>query len=367
MPAIRREAARSLDRARPSSITPPPSILVRTVNGLEELTAAGLAREGHRVLAASKRQFVVEPRDDSILTDPPRTADDVFPIVASIPDPGRSRQCLDPLSTALARADLTAGVRMLRARDLRRNVVFSATASLTGRRNYSRHDLEDAVGRVLARRLGAAYHSRRGGIAPPPEAIDWRVTADGTLVRVGLRASGTPLHRRAWRRATVAGSIHPPVAAAMAELARLEPGLRVLDPCCGAGTILIEAAHAEPDGAYVGGDHDADAVRIATGNADGHPGIVWRVGDAVSLPDASGSIDRIISNPPWGVQVHERHGLPHLLSEWRRVLRDDGLLVVLVDEGQEPALAGSRHWDVVRTLPLSVAGRHPRIVVARPS
>lgn len=190
MPAIRREAARSLDRARPSASIPPHHpILIRTVHGLEELTAAGLVRNGHRVLDGSKRQLVVEPHDDSHLTDPPFTADDVFLVVASAPDPGRSRQGLDPLAATLARADLIAGMRMLRDRAPRRGVVFSVAASSAGARNYSRYDLEDAVGAALARRLGAADHSRRGGVAPPLDAIDWRVT-----------------------------------------------GQRVLDPCCGAGT-----------------------------------------------------------------------------------------------------------------------------------
>ncbi|WP_448005236.1 methyltransferase domain-containing protein [Agromyces bauzanensis] len=369
MPAIRREAARSYDRARPSAIIPPHhSILIRTVHGLEEFTAIDLVRNGHRVLDASKRQLVVEPRDDSILTDPPRTADDVFVLAASAPDPGRSRNGLSSLAAALHQADLSAILPVLgRRTHPRRQPVFSVSASFTGARNFGRYDIEDAVGGVLARRLGAAYHSRRRGVAPPAEAIDWRVTADGTLLRVGLRPFDTPLHRRAWRRDTVAGSIHPPVAAAMAESARLRPGQRVLDPCCGAGTVLIEAAYLEPACAYLGSDHDADAVRLANRNADGHPDIAWRVGDAATLPETSGSVDRIISNPPWGARVPERHGLALLLAEWRRVLRDDGLLVVLLDEGQECALAANRDWTVVSTTPLSVAGRHPRIIVARPS
>jgi len=39
---------------------------------------------------------------------------------------------------------------------------------------------------------------------------------------------------------------------------------------------------------------------------------------------------------------------------------------VLLDEGQEPVLLEAPGWHVERSLVLSVAGRHPRVVVARP-
>ncbi|WP_448810538.1 TRM11 family SAM-dependent methyltransferase [Agromyces bauzanensis] len=319
MPAIRPAAAWSYDLARPNAGAAHPSILVRTVHGLEQLTATDLIRNGHRIAEVSKRQLVVESRNDSMLTDPPRTADDLFVLIASAPDPGRSKFGLSSLAAALDHADLSAiPPGLLRRMRPHPPHAFSVSASFTGKRNFSRYDLEDAVGDVLARRFGAAHHSRRFGVAPPPETIDWRVTADGTTLRLGLRPFDAPLHRRAWRRKTVAGSIHPPVAAAMAELAQLRPGLRVLDPCCGAGTLLIEAAHVRPDCTYVGGDHDDEAVRIATVNALEHPDIGWRVGDAGALPEATSSVDRIISNPPWGAQVPAPRGLAPLLDEWRR-------------------------------------------------
>ncbi len=59
---------------------------------------------------------------------------------------------------------------------------------------------------------------------------------------VGLRLGATPLHRRSYKQAQRPGSLKPPVAAALLELLAPQPGERLLDPCCGVGTILVEAA-----------------------------------------------------------------------------------------------------------------------------
>lgn len=62
-----------------------------------------------------------------------------------------------------------------------------------------------------------------------------------------LRVGDLPLHRRAYKQHTVAGTLHPPLAAAMAALADIRPGHTVLAPCRGSGTLPIEAALARPD------------------------------------------------------------------------------------------------------------------------
>src|SRR5579875_2808666 len=82
----------------------------------------------------------------------------------------------------------------------------------------------------------------------------------------------------------------------------MTPPMTVLDPCCGSGTILIEAAL---QGASVyGGDSDPRALDAARTNiaAAGVQASVqgW---DAQALPLADASIDRVICNLPWGRQV----------------------------------------------------------------
>jgi 23S rRNA G2445 N2-methylase RlmL len=75
-----------------------------------------------------------------------------------------------------------------------------------------------------------------------------------------------PLHRRAYKRATVAGTLHPPLAAAMVRLAGVRPEHTLLDPCCGAGTLLAEARLAGAGARLVAIGCDQMALAAATLN-----------------------------------------------------------------------------------------------------
>lgn len=61
-------------------------------------------------------------------------------------------------------------------------------------------------------------------------------------VSVMLDTSGAGLHKRGYRAEANEAPIKETLAAAMAELAAVRPNHFVLDPMCGSGTILIEAA-----------------------------------------------------------------------------------------------------------------------------
>lgn len=61
-------------------------------------------------------------------------------------------------------------------------------------------------------------------------------------VSVMLDATGAGLHKRGYRENSNSAPIKETLAAAMASLARVRPYSTVIDPCCGSGTIIIEAA-----------------------------------------------------------------------------------------------------------------------------
>ena len=74
-----------------------------------------------------------------------------------------------------------------------------------------------------------------------------------------------PYQNALYKQENVPGSLKPTVAAALLSLAGVRPGTRVLDPCCGAGTILIEAEAVQAEG--WGGDIDLQIVKAAQNNA----------------------------------------------------------------------------------------------------
>ncbi|MEW2401197.1 methyltransferase domain-containing protein [Streptomyces sp. NPDC046862] len=344
-------------------------LVARCVRGLEPALGTEILRTrsatvdwiGHREVGF--RTTTGSGADDEVRL---RTADDVFLLAWRRDDIGPHKSDLAAL------ADMTRAVDLKRlARERRAHggpVRFGGieiSASFLGRRTYNRYDIEDAVGRVLAERAGVPYHARRHGEPPPPGHSGWRLTLDGTHATLLLRLGRRPAHRRDYKNATIAGTLHPPVAAAMAQAAELLPGQRVLDPCCGAGTLLIEAHHTVPGTTLLGFDLDPAARRAARQNAGPLPVTVER-GDAGALPVADRSIDRVLCNPPWGEQVDAGGRLAGHPERWwhelARVLADEGRAVVLLPEARGLGHALALGLTPVHVQQLSLFGSRPLLV-----
>lgn len=392
-------------------------LVARTVRGLEQVVAdevRGLGfveRIGYREV-----WFRCAEPDPAVLAL--RCADDVLLHAVAVRGIGSARadlRLLTEAASALPVRELLAARRRFGGPDSLAGVEVSA--SFVGRRNFNRYDLEDAVGRPVAAALGVPYWSRRGGVAPPEGGLAWRVLLEGDRALVGLRVGARPLHRREYRVVTRAGSVHPPVAAAMARLGG--SGGLVLDPCCGAGTLAVEAALAGA-GRVLGLDRDPAAVaagranwaaaigagaavrehraalgsgaaareRVAAtvaeatarqdrpaisvaatreGPAAGGPGRVhWGVADAGRLPVPDGAVDLVLCNPPWDRQVAAAGVLARrpgrFWRELRRVLRPGGRAVLLVPEADQ-RLVRATGFRVLERREISLAGRRPEIVV----
>ncbi|MBB5785260.1 methyltransferase domain-containing protein [Nonomuraea jabiensis] len=329
--------------------------VARAVHGIEALVATEIRRSRLGVVRGVRhREVWFEAAPGADLTGL-RTADDVLLAAAVVDGIGHGRSALRRLALAARSVNLGglagSGVEV--------------SASFVGRRNYTRFEIEDAVGAELARPLRLPYHSRRDGARPPRDAMSWRVTIEGDRALIALRLADRPLHRRAYKTDSIRGTLHPPVAAAMAALARLGGSGTVLDPCCGAGTTLIEAHALAPDARLLGFDHDPAALRAATANARAAGAAVfgWGVADGGRIPLAGGSVDRVLVNPPWGRQVPPRgllaRDLGPLWREVRRVLAGDGLAVALVHGGIP------RGFVLEEAVRVSLSGQHPVIAVLR--
>ncbi|MFB4281429.1 methyltransferase domain-containing protein [Nonomuraea sp. MTCD27] len=329
--------------------------VARAVRGIEPLVAMEIRRSRIGVVRGVRHRevwFEAPPGADLLSL---RTADDVLLAAAVVDGIGHDRSALGRLARAARELDTGPLARAGNG--------LEVSASFVGRRNYTRFEIEDAVGTELARPLRLPYHSRRDGGRPPLDAMSWRVTIEGDQAVIAVRPGRRPLHRRTYKTASVRGTLHPPVAAAMAQLARPAGAGTVLDPCCGAGTTLIEArAVAGPGVRMLGFDHDPAAVAAATANSGEHrASFAWAVADGGRIPVASGGADRVLVNPPWGRQVPPAGrlagGLAPLWREVRRVLAPGGLAVALVHD-EIP-----RGFAVEETIRVSLSGQHPVIAV----
>jgi len=247
---------------------------------------------------------------------------------------------------------------------------FRLVTQMTGQHAYRRADAGKALAKGLAGKLPASWR-----FADEKAAVEIWLTIHGATAVCGLRLSDRTMRHRAYKREHLPASLRPTVAAAMVQLADLKPRQVLLDPMCGAGTILAEqlALGRHEQGAKVrvlGGDLDHAALRVAEVNLRpvGRAHLVrW---DATRLPLADASIDAIASNPPFGIQLGEPEEMGPLyrraLREYDRVLRPAGRAVLLVAD--HPALKEAARqvgWKPLRTLQLRVLGQRATLSVWR--
>jgi len=347
-------------------------VLARTVKGLEELLADQLTRHGAGVIERSRPREVLFRTEHGLEQAWPglRVADDAFVVAGQAIDVGPHKSGLKNLAGQLDAGLIRAVAATAPASGGWQSGPgpVDVVASIAGPHNYSRYDVEEEVGAELGRILRRAYASRRGAMPGPGQAaMSWRVSIiDGEAI-VGLRWSARPLHRRAYRQATVPGALHPPVAAAMAAISGARGGV-VLDPFCGSGTILIEAGLRAPHLRLVGLDLDPDALSAAAGNAGrAAVDVALLRCDSAGPAVAAGSASAILANPPWGNQVQAGGQLsgPRSWARLLNALRPGGTLVVADDRPQTGAYLSRCGLDLVRDLPISLHGRHPRIQLWR--
>ncbi|HEY1378445.1 MAG TPA: methyltransferase domain-containing protein [Gemmataceae bacterium] len=248
---------------------------------------------------------------------------------------------------------------------------YRLVTQMTGEHGYRRVDARKALARGLDGKLPASWKP-----AEENAAVEVWLTIDGKQAVCGLRLSDAAMRHRTYKAEHLPASLRPTVAAAMVRLAGAAPGDTVLDPLCGAGTILAEQlalARQRRAGAVrvVGGDVDPPAVRAAAANLR-HVGPGWWLArwDARRLPLAGRSVDRVVTNPPFGVQLGDPDQIGPLyravVAEADRVLRPGGRAVFLVGTGAllQPAAAAAG-WRPQRRVRLRVLGQPAELSVWR--
>lgn len=300
-----------------------------TTRGLEDVSAEEMAslpavridEVGYRRIAAAYAGPL-----KSVLAL--RTVDDLFIRLAEWHGIGHHRAALATLHQLSLDLDLwqAAGVRGQVSR-LSASPTFSVSANFVGRRNYTVDEIKQAVAGAIQAISGWAYQT-----GDQESEINIRLFMEHEQVYVGMRLGERPLYKRAYKQAHVPGSLKPSVAAALLRLGGVRAGETVLDPCCGAGTILIEAAQA---GAVAqGGDSAAAALEAAqTNTRAAEVEIDLRLWDARRLPLDAGAVDHVVSNLPWGrqikIEIEPARFYQEVCQEMQRVVSSRGSVVLL--------------------------------------
>ncbi len=252
---------------------------------------------------------------------------------------------------------------------LRADVPFRVEASCTGSRIYHSGAAAERIVTAIRETLGAPHD--------PEAEITVRARIEHDVCTISVDTSGDLLHRRGYKEAVN----RAPIRETMASLFLLQCGYDgsepVLDPMCGSGTFVIEAAEIAarlnpgrsrhfafeqlatfdpaawqqmravkservPAAHCYGSDRDAGAIAMSHANAE-RAGVAafteFRQATISEITPPAGPPGLVIANPPYGTRIGDRNKLPPLYRALGQVLasRFKGWRVGIV--ANEPSLA----------------------------
>jgi putative N6-adenine-specific DNA methylase len=229
-------------------------------------------------------------------------------------------------------------------------VRLEVTASSRKSRLYHTGALEERVRAAVGRRLTIAEGA--------PVSLGISVRGERDLFTLSVDSSGERLHKRGWREETAKAPLRETLVAALLQLASWDPDTPLVDPLCGSGTIVLEAAadaaarapgarrrfafqdwpgyqaavweglvaeatagERVPAAALWGSDRDAGAIEAARRNA-ARAGLEGAVRfDCLEVSRAElpeGPAGLVLCNLPYGRRVRADPGLPRALESLAR-------------------------------------------------
>ena len=244
---------------------------------------------------------------------------------------------------------------------------FRVTTKRTGTHDFTSLDVQRFAGGALLARHQCTVDLLN-------HDVDVRVDVIEHTCIVGIQLSRRALSKRISRSLRPVAALKANVAYAMLHLAGVNAETRsLLDPFCGSGTILLEAADLHPHLRLFGCDYNATALVAARSNLAnaGH-------GDRAALCCCDARrmaavyerlFDAIVTNPPFGIRHGQRIDFDgfyyRLLEQVSQLLRPRGRLTLLswkrgvIDRvNRRQGLFRQLHSRVVET-----GGIYPRIYV----
>ena len=258
---------------------------------------------------------------------------------------------------------------------------FTVTGTSVKSKLHSVPACQSIVKKAIVERLGSFYCIDR--VEVRGAEYSFKVTILKDRVTLTIDTSGTGLHKRGYRVCDVAAPIKETLAAAMVQLSFWKAGRLLVDPCCGSGTIPIEAAmigrniapglnrkfasqewdiippeiwKEERKAAFEAIDYDAD-IRIEASDISGRAveaaienAAEAGVDDCVEFKkmdmarltaEEEGGI--IITNPPYGERIGEKKQIEAIYSAYNEFDRKNptwSLFMVTTDKEVENKIFG---------------------------
>lgn len=258
---------------------------------------------------------------------------------------------------------------------------FTVTGTSVKSKLHSVPSCQSIVKKAVVERLREYYCIDRFEETGADYTIKTTILKD--KVTLTIDTSGTGLHKRGYRVRDVAAPIKETLAAAMVQLSFWRVGRLLIDPCCGSGTIPIEAAmigrniapglnrkfaseewemipeemwKEERRSAFEAVDYDAElkiyafdidgkAIEAAKENAieaGVDDCIIFKTMDMAKLSARENS-GIIITNPPYGERIGEEKQIETIYKKYRTFMAENptwSLFLITTDKTVEGKIMG---------------------------
>jgi 23S rRNA G2445 N2-methylase RlmL len=299
-----------------------------------------------------------------------RTVEDVFLQALSVNKVSRNWQDIGLITDLVQKSEEfgRAVNNFLRYRKFPAPPTYRVISRKYGQHPYRRKDFAEAILKGMK-----ARYPRWTPRADDTEVEVW-ANLLGSHLLCGLRLSDRTMRHRFAKKVELEASLRPSVAAAMVFLTNPEANDIFLEPMCGSGTLLLER-RTGPYRQLLGGDILSDRAWAARQNllerrqrSQVRPVSIYQW-DARRLPLASGVIDKVATNLPFGKQIGSPQQVarlyPAFFAEVARVLRPNGRAVVLSSEYElvKESVRRQDNLEIVTGYSIAVLGQWGRIYI----
>jgi len=234
-------------------------------------------------------------------------------------------------------------------------------------------------------RIERALIEETGATLAPDAPLTLKARIEDDLCTFSIDTSGAPLHQRGFKTEVGKAPLRETLAALLLRAAGFDPALPLVDPMCGSGTFVLEAAEiaaglhpgrarafafeglkgfdaaawdrlratatpTAPHMRFFGSDRDSGAIRASAANAERAGLGGWcrfTLAPISALPRPEGPAGLVMVNPPYGGRIGNPKALFALYGAFGQVMRErfTGWRVAMVTSEAGLARATGLPWQ----------------------
>ncbi|MEM5803733.1 MAG: THUMP domain-containing protein [Candidatus Aenigmatarchaeota archaeon] len=241
---------------------------------------------------------------------------------------------------------------------------FRVTSQRFGDHNFSSIDMQKIAGEVFLEKY-------RKKVDLENYDLNIRFDLIGNFGFVGIQLTRESLYKRYKKVFNHQAAIKSTIAFAMLKLANLKNKDVLLDPMCGSGTIPMEAASLFSNNIkIIAGDKSQTCINGAKENASINKlqdFIEFKILDATKLEKYISNVDKIVTNPPYGVRIAKKVNLKDFYKRFllsaNNVLNERMVIITLKANMFRNIVFSTKKYKIFHERVVESGGIYPHIFV----